>query len=497
MSGGRHFPGELRAVFESQARRPALIVHERPLSFGELDVLARRCAGWLQGLGVEPGDRVALVTPNKLPFLSGFLGVAYAGAVPLPLNPRFTREELRFYLSDSGARVVVAGKDQRPLLAELARELPQPPVVVVDAAALDPPPATFHEPQLREGDPALILYSSGTTGWPKGIVHTHANLASALGALIDCWQMTAEDTVVNMLPLFHIHGLVFATLAAWLAGGCVRIEDAFDARQALATIGRGTIFMAVPPMYYRLLEEPAFRDAAKTWSLVRLFTCGSAPIRPEVLPELESILGKAVINRYGMTEAHVITSLPLDGPWPPGSVGLPLAGVDLRVATESGAEAKAGEVGAVLIRGENLFREYWRNPEATDAAFTDGWFDTGDLGSRDERGFLTLVGRKHDLIITSGYNVYPQVVERVLGECPGVRQCAVFGVPDQHRGERVAAAIVASDGALDEARLRAWLADRLVHYQQPREYLFLTTLPRNALGKILRRDLRDLLTPDS
>jgi malonyl-CoA/methylmalonyl-CoA synthetase len=253
-------------------------------------------------------------------------------------------------------------------------------------------------------------------------------------------------------------------------------------------------------MYYRLLDEPGFRDAARSWSGVRLFTCGSAPIRPEVLPELEGILGRPVINRYGMTEAHIITSLPLGGPWPQGSVGLPLAGIELRIAMEGGTDAQAGEVGSVLIRGPNLFREYWQNPEATRAAFASGWFDTGDLGSRDECGFLTLVGRKHDLIITSGYNVYPQVVERVLGECPGVRECAVFGVADSKRGESVAAAIVASDPSLDEVEVRAWLSDRLVHYQQPRQYLFLESLPRNSLGKILRRDLRDQLsapTPDS
>jgi len=497
VSGGRHFLNELRTAFESHPQRLALVVQECTLAFGELDQRARQCAAWLQDLNIVPGDRVALVTPKKLPFLSAFLGAIYAGAIPLPLNPRFTREELRFYLTDSGARVVVAGEDQRALLRDLIAELPQPPNLLADSDAIAPPPAAFREPMPKADDACLILYSSGTTGWPKGIVHSQANLASALKSLIDCWQMTDADAVVNMLPLFHIHGLVFATLATWLAGGCVRIEEAFDANAALQAIGQGTIFMAVPPMYYRLLDEPGFREAAKTWSGVRLFTCGSAPIRPEVLPELESILGKPVINRYGMTEAHVITSLPLAGPWPQGSVGLPLPGIELRITGEGGAEAKVDEVGSVLIRGPNLFREYWNNAEATQAAFASGWFDTGDLGSRDERGFLTLVGRKHDLIITSGYNVYPQVVERVLGECPGVRECAVFGVPDQQRGERVAAAVVASGLALDESRVRAWLADRLVHYQQPREYLFVNALPRNSLGKVLRRDLRDQLTPDS
>src|SRR5262249_20066568 len=204
----------------------------------------------------------------------------------------------------------------------------------------------------------------------------------------------------------------------------------------------GTFWMAIPTFYYTFLDRPEFRAVARGWRHVRLFTCGSAPIRPEVLPDLESILSRPVINRYGMTEAHVITSLPLDGPWPRGSVGVPLAGIEVRVVRDDGSPATAGEVGSVDLRGPNLFREYWRRPDATREAFATGWFDTGDLGSRDESGFLTLVGRKHDLIITNGYNVYPQVVERVVNACPGVRESAVVGVADTRRGERVVAVVV-------------------------------------------------------
>jgi malonyl-CoA/methylmalonyl-CoA synthetase len=301
--------------------------------------------------------------------------------------------------------------------------------------------------------------------------------------------MTSDDIVLNVLPLFHIHGLAFATHLTWLSGGCIRIEDSFEVETTLSAIGQSTVFMAVPPIYYRLLESAEFRPAAASWKQVRLFTCGSAPIRAEVLPELEGILQHPVINRYGMTESYVITSLPLAGPWPSGSVGLPLEGIERKVVRSDGVVVEAGEVGSVFIRGANLFREYWRKPDATRAAFSDGWFDTGDLGSLDERGFLTLVGRKNDLIITSGYNVYPQVVERVVGECPGVKECAAFGVPDRERGERVAVAVVRSDPMLDEARLRAWCGERLVHYQQPRTFLFADALPRNSMGKILRREL--------
>jgi malonyl-CoA/methylmalonyl-CoA synthetase len=285
--------------------------------------------------------------------------------------------------------------------------------------------------------------------------------------------------------------------------------DEFDAHKTMGRIGECSVFMAVPTIYYRFLEQPGFAAAARGWQATRLFTCGSAPIRADVLPALEAILGKPVINRYGMTEAFVITSLPLAGPWPQGSVGLPLDGIELRIVAdpeprglaprrpdlEPGGSTprltRTGEVGSVQIRGPNLFREYWRQPETTRAAFATGWFDTGDLGYLDERGFLTLVGRKHDLIITSGFNVYPQVVERVLNSCPGVRESAVLGVPDPRKGERVAAAVVRDDLTLDEKRLRDFLSERLIDYQRPREIVFVESLPRNALGKVLRHELRE------
>jgi malonyl-CoA/methylmalonyl-CoA synthetase len=270
--------------------------------------------------------------------------------------------------------------------------------------------------------------------------------------------------------------------------------------------------MAVPTIYYRFLEQSNFQEVARTWKKTRLFTCGSAPIRAEVLPKLEAILGKPVINRYGMTEAFVITSLPLDGARPYGSVGLPLEGIDVRVVPDACSQAHGERqgaaqevaisapdpssgpgIGAVLLRGPNLFREYWNNPEATAAARASGWFDTGDLGFRDDAGYLTLVGRKNDLIISSGFNVYPQVVERVINECPGVRESVVVGVPDERKGERVVAVIVRDDVTLNEDRLRAFWSERLVDYQRPRSVMFVDALPRNAMGKVVRGAVRDMV----
>jgi malonyl-CoA/methylmalonyl-CoA synthetase len=485
-----HFLHRLRATFSRQPASPALVLGDQAFSYSELEARAEKSAALLQKMGVEPGDRVALYTASKLPFLMAHLGTLFAGGVSVPLNPRFTREEMRYFLTDGGARVAVVGTEQQALVEALQPELPALQAVVPDAALWNAPPGRFQEHGVTAEDPCLMIYSSGTTGWPKGVVHAHANVASSLLALWDCWRFTADDVVVNVLPLFHVHGLSFATQLAWLGGACVRIEESFHAIHTLEAIGRGTVFMAVPTMYYRFLEQPEFRKAARSWSKVRLFTCGSAPIRAELLPELEAILGRPVINRYGMTEAHVITSLPLDGPWPNGSVGRPLQGIEVRVAGADGQAAAVGVAGSVLLRGPNLFREYWNNPEATRTALAGGWFDTGDLGSLDEAGFLTLVGRKSDLIITNGYNVYPQVVERVINACPGVQESIVFGVPDDRRGERVVAAVVRGDPTLDESRLRAYWSDRLVDYHRPINIFFVDALPRNAMGKVLRRELR-------
>jgi malonyl-CoA/methylmalonyl-CoA synthetase len=444
--------------------------------------------------GVEPGDRVAITTPEKQSFLAAHLGTLFAAAVSLPLNPRFTREELRFFLADSGARAVVAGDDQYPVVESLRAELPELRAVFPDVQPSSTERNAFSDFAVGSDAPCLMLYSSGTTGRPKGVVHTHANLASSLRALQQCWRFTADDVLVNVLPLFHIHGLSFATHLSLLTGSRMLIAESFHPHRTLELVEQGTVFMAIPTFYYSFLDRPEFKAAARKWGSVRLFTCGSAPIRPEVLPELEETLGGPVINRYGMTEAHVITSQPLGGPWPSGSVGLPLGGIEVRVLDDSKALASPGQVGSVQIRGPNLFREYWRKPEATREAFASGWFDTGDLGCHDASGFLTLVGRTNDLIITNGFNVYPQIVEQAINECPGVRESVVVGVPDKKRGERVMAAVVRSDDMLTTNALRAFLSERLVDYQRPAEVVFVTSLPRTPMGKVLRRELRDQLS---
>ncbi|MBI1833009.1 MAG: acyl--CoA ligase [Planctomycetes bacterium] len=501
----------LQESFAKHASRPAVVCNDRAWTYAELGAEIRSVSVVLKAMEVGPGERVAVATVWKLSSLVVPLAAIYVGAVPLPLHPRLTREELRYFLGDSSAIAAISGTIDWARWDTLRAELPSLKHWRTDIGMIGARSDTYQTPTVAASDACLMIYSSGTTGWPKGIVHSHGNVASSLLALQKCWRFTPDDVVLNVLPLFHIHGLAFATLLTLLSGGCVILDD-FDPQRTMERIRDCTVFMAVPTIYYRFLEQPNFRDIAKTWTRTRLFTCGSAPIRPEVLPELEAILGKPVINRYGMSEAFVITSLPLDGPWPTGSVGLPLDGVELRIVAREGEApadpgASAGEpgasatgVGSVQIRGPNLFRGYWRRPAPLTpdpsppvgrGETEDGWFDTGDLGFLDGAGFLTLVGRKNDLIITSGFNVYPQVVERVINECPGVAESAVLGIPDDRKGERVVAVVVRSDPTLTEDRLRVFLSERLVDYQRPKDIVFVDALPRNTMGKVLRRDLRD------
>jgi malonyl-CoA/methylmalonyl-CoA synthetase len=488
-----NFLDDLRATFTDRAAHAAVWWRGRAYSYGELERRALAAGALLRDRGMGPGERVAIWTADRVAFLVAHLGVLLGGGVSVPLNPRFTREEMRHFLADSGAAVVVGDPDGIPLLDGLRPGLPGLRGVITAGEVAGAPHRSGSLATTATAGPCLILYSSGTTGRPKGVVHTPANLGAGLRALRDCWRVTPDDAVLHVLPLFHVHGLSFAAQLTLLAGGRLLLEDGFRPDRTLAAAARATVVMAVPTIYYRLLDHPGFREAARQLSGVRLFTCGSAPVRPEVLPVLEGILGRPVINRYGMTEAHVIASLPLDGPWPWGSVGLPLAGVEVGVVDAGGRPLPGGEVGAVRVRGPNLFREYWRNPEASARAFAGGWFDTGDLGSFDGNGFLTLAGRSTDLIITNGYNVYPQVVERAVNECPGVRESAVFGLPDPLRGEVVAAAVVRSDPALDEGGLLTFLGTRLVDYQRPRVIIFVGELPRNAMGKVPAAELRKLV----
>lgn len=492
----------LRHQFDQNADRPAIIYHDDILTFAQLENRAKGVGALLQDKGLEKGDRVIFYAPDKLPFLIIHLGIILSGGVSLPLNFSFTKDEMLFFLSDSGARFVFASGDQAALIDKIKDSCSDLREVINPAEAIAKRGSKhFKEPSIRAEDNCFMLYSSGTTGRPKAVVHTHQNLAASLLDLKTCWRFVPEDILLNVLPLFHIHGLSFATHLSLISGASMILEDRFHPLRTMEKIRDATVFMAVPTIYYVFLRRPEFKKKAEEWNKTRLFTCGSAPIRPEVLPELEAILNAQLINRYGMTESHVITSLPLNGPFPQGSVGLPLDGIEMKLVAEDGRTLSAGTarkddhkaVGEVKIRSKNLFSHYWNNPAATASAFDqEGFFSTGDLGYLDELGFLTLVGREKDLIITDGYNVYPTVVERVLNSFAQVKESAVIGVPDKRRGEKVVA-IVVPDGHPHTSELKKHCQVSLANYQVPTRFELVDELPRNAMGKILKRALRDKL----
>ncbi len=490
----------LQDQFSRSPDKPAIIHNGEILTFAQLEKSAKSVGALLQDKGLEKGDRVILYTPDKFPFLINHLGIILAGGVSLPLNSDFTKDEMSYFLNDSGARFVFASGEQALLVNQIKGSCPElSEIIDPDESIKSGDAKRFAEPNLQATDHCFMLYSSGTTGRPKGAVHTHQNLAASLLDLKECWQFVAEDILLNVLPLFHIHGLSFATHLSLISGASMILEDRFHPLKTLDRIRDATVFMAVPPIYYAVLRREEFRKKARTWKKTRLFTCGSAPIRPEVLPELEEILDTHLINRYGMTESHVVTSLPLSGPFPQGSVGLPMKGLEMKlvgkdgnmISVTSSQKDDDKDVGEVRIRGENLFSHYWNKPDATADAFDEeGYFCTGDLGYRDEYGFLTLVGREKDLIITNGFNVYPPVVERVINGFEQVRESAVIGIPDEMRGERVAAVLV-TDGPLDTDQLKKFCQERLANYQVPTRFELIDELPRNTMGKVLKRLLRD------
>ena len=490
----------LRHQFDRNAHRAAIIYRNDVLTYAQLEAKAKRVGVLLQDKGMEKGDRVILYTGERLPFLIIHLGIILSGGVSLPLNYHFTGDEMIYFLNDSGARFVFASGKQASLMKAIRNSCPKLEEIIEPAEAVRKKSARqFKEADIEADNHCFMLYSSGTTGRPKGVVHTQENLAASLLTLQKCWRFVPEDVLLNVLPLFHIHGLSFAAHLSLVTGASMILEDKFHPLRTMDKIGDATVFMAVPSIYYAFLRRPEFKEKAKAWRRTRLFTCGSAPIRPGVLPSLESILNTHLINRYGMTESHVITSLPLDGPFPQGSVGVPLDGVEMKLVNEhettvpAGARGENGQptAGEVKIKSRNLFTHYWNKPEATRMEFdAQGFFSTGDLGYLDEMGFLTLVGRKKDLIITDGYNVYPPVVERVLNDFAHVRESAVIGVPDQRKGEKVVAVVVA-DGPLDIGELKKHCRERLVNYGVPTRFELVDELPRNTMGKVLKRALKD------
>jgi malonyl-CoA/methylmalonyl-CoA synthetase len=473
------------------------------LTYQDMFARSAQYAGALQKLGVKPGDRVAVQVEKTADALMVYLGTIRAGGVFLPLNTAYTPAEVAYFISDAEPAVFVCDPEKADALAGIAQKAGAK-LQTLDANGegtlrqlADGMPTEYDMRPRQDEDLAAILYTSGTTGRSKGAMLSHGNLASNSRTMVGYWRFTEDDVLLHALPIFHTHGLFVATNCLMMAGGSMLFLPKFDLDQVLAALPRATSMMGVPTFYTRLLGSDRFtKELARH---MRVFISGSAPLSAEVHKEFSARTGHAILERYGMTETNMNTSNPYDGERRPGTVGFPLPGVGLRVVDpKTGREVPRGDVGIIEIKGPNVFQGYWRMPEKTAQEFrVDGYFISGDMGRIDEDGYVSIVGRSKDLIITGGFNVYPAEVEGLLDELPGVAESAVIGVPHPDFGEAVVAVLAPKNGAaLDRETVQAALGDRLAKFKQPKMVHVLETLPRNTMGKIQKNVLREQFSSD-
>ncbi|WP_375408601.1 malonyl-CoA synthase [uncultured Methylobacterium sp.] len=468
------------------------------LTYADLMERSAAYASALVDLGVKPGDRVAVQVEKSAEVVFLYLGAVRAGAVFLPLNTAYTAAEIEYFLGDAEPALFVCDPGKRAPMEPVARAAGVGQVATLDgngrgtlAEAADAAGTDFADVPREPDDLAAILYTSGTTGRSKGAMLTHANLASNAETLAETWRFSADDVLIHALPVFHTHGLFVATNVVLASGAAMFFLSKFDPKQILSLMPRATTMMGVPTFYTRLLKEPGLTpDATKS---IRLFVSGSAPLLAETHREWQARTGHAILERYGMTETNMNTSNPYEGARIAGTVGLALPGVAVRVVDpETGAHLPADAVGMIEVKGPNVFKGYWRMPEKTAAEFkTDGFFITGDLGKIDPQGYVHIVGRGKDLIITGGYNVYPKEVENELDALPGIVESAVIGLPHSDFGEGVTAVVVARADAPGEAEMLQTLEGRLARFKCPKRILFADELPRNAMGKVQKNVLRE------
>jgi malonyl-CoA/methylmalonyl-CoA synthetase len=462
------------------------------LTFGDLDVRSNRLARLLASRGIARGDRLGFFLPNRVEFIDLFLACIKLGVIIVPINVLYREREIDHIASDSEPASIVT---TRELSSLVPARITGWDVDEITSSALNHSGAHIRT-AIDGDDPAAIVYTSGTTGRSKGAVLTHNNFAANTVNLLTCWRITSDDRYLAVLPLFHVHGLGNG-VHAWLASGCrMRLAERFEANRAAALFEsfQPTLFFGVPTIYVRLLEFPedmAHRIGAR----MRLFVSGSAPLPGHVFSAFRERFDHTILERYGMSETLMNISNPYEGERRPGSVGLPLPGVSVVILKEDGEEVGDGEVGELSVRGPNVFPGYWghlrhHNPEVGPNA--DGWFRTGDLAERSADGYYTLRGRRTDLIISGGFNIYPREIEEVLLEQPGVREVAVCGSPDERRGEIPVAYIVADD-SFDETALADACRRSLASFKMPRAFIRVEELPRNALGKVQKHLLKPSL----
>jgi malonyl-CoA/methylmalonyl-CoA synthetase len=488
-----------RAAFPEDLDRVCLETDQgREVTYREIDRASARIAGLLRARGVTLGERVTVQVDKSPEALFLYLGCLRAGVVYMPLNSGYTASELDYFLGDAVPSLVVSTPKAFDEMQQLAAKAGCETVLTLDAdgkgsltdQAAEAEPSDSIAPTAAE-DVAAMLYTSGTTGRSKGAMLSHRSLVSNAQTLAAAWGFTKDDVLLHSLPIFHVHGLFVAFGCALLSQAKMLFHPAFDADKALAAMDRATVFMGVPTYYTRLLGHAGLTKQKVAG--MRLFVSGSAPLLAETFSAFHERTGHHILERYGMTETGMNTSNPLEGERRLGTVGFPLPGVELRIADGQGREVAKGETGIIEVRGPNVLKGYWNNPEKTRAAFRpDGFFITGDVAKIDADGYVVIVGRASDMIISGGYNVYPKEIESVIDGMEGVAESAVIGVPHPDFGEGVVAVVRPLPGRTHptDSEIITALKKELAGYKVPKKVLFVEDLPRNAMGKVVKSDLR-------
>jgi long-chain acyl-CoA synthetase len=498
---------------ENFGEKAAIVWNDKEYSFKDLDSMSNKFAHALLEKGLTKGDRVCIFMQNSPEFVVSHFGIIKAGCITVPLNVMYRKRELVHMVNDSGATVMVTSEGNLPYVLEVRNDLKSLREIIVTSSNLPEGCLSFYrllengvdkptDVRNADDDVAVICYTSGTTGSAKGAMITHSNFISNISTLSQLWELTDRDKLMMALPMFHVHGLGIAVHGMVYCGYTMVLLERFDAKKVMEGIEKYkcTVFMGVPTMYIKLLE---LDDCKYDLSSMRLWTVGSAPMPVDAMEKFKERYGFELLERYGMTEtAVVIASNPLKGKRKPGSVGLPIPGVEVKIVDDEDNPLPVNEVGEIVVRGPNVMKGYWNRPQETEEAFRNGWFHTGDLGKIDEEGYLHIVGRKKEMIISGGFKVFPREVEEVLHTHPKVKEVAVVGIPDPVRGESVKAYIVLKDGTTaTEKELDEYCRNNLAAFKVPRIYEFVSSIPRTPSGKILNRLLsqakvKDLMIPD-
>ena len=472
------------------------------VTYASLKVISDRVANGLKEMGLKKGETIILYMPKSIEAVLIHLGIQKAGAISVILNPGFKKDEIGYFLKDTAAKIVVTGKKEEALIRSISVQnliLPinmESPFSEENLFPMASSQAVDSERNLH--DPAILIYTSGTTGQPKGAILTQQNLIEDARNIIQVWEINETDVLCHALPLFHVHGLCFALHTSLLAGSKVVMMDEFSPEPVVDILLRQkgelacTVFMGVPTMYVRMIEK--LEGKKEDFSHIRLFASGSAPLSPKDFERIKSVFGIEPVEREGMSETGMNFSNPLHGGKKPGSIGLPLPHVEVRVVNpETLRDLETGEVGEIWLRGPNVTPGYWKKPQETEAVFVNGWFRTGDLGRKDRDGYYSITDRFKHIIISGGENISPKEIESVLDRHENISEACVVGIPDEQWGEKVVAAVVLKPGvALTAKEIRDYCKGMLLDLKCPKEILFLKELPRNRMGKVIKEEVTRL-----